>query len=124
MVLIVISHDSKNFEWSLSGVSDFEERMIMGSVSLALLTKVKVITNGAFVSNSLNSIHATFITDVMSVDNILLLMLFLLWFKLGFGFDFAFNHRLFDKLFFNFANQVREHFFEFFFNLSLSNLAN
>ena len=86
-------------------MSNFEERMVMCSLSFTCLAEIKVVTNSTFVSDSFDSINTALIADKISMDNLFLFRFFLVFLlSLGFLFYIAFNHRLIHKLFFNFAN--------------------
>jgi len=73
--------------------------------SFTILTKVKIFTNRAFISNSDNRIHSTSITDIIMMNFFFFLNLRLL--------NLAFFHTI--LVLFNLLSNLRNHIFNLFF---------
>jgi hypothetical protein len=62
--IVLVSDNSKNFNGSLVRMLNLQERVRVFNSSLASFTKIKIIANSAFISNSLNVMFLTAITGI------------------------------------------------------------
>lgn len=114
--MLIIAIISTNFNFSLFGMFDFQKWVWMLWGCLTILTKIKIFTNWAFVTNSLKIFDSTLFASYL-----VNYFLFFNWnFTLNLTFDWTSNWRFLNNLFLNLFNQLRHELFQFTLNFRLS----
>ena len=76
---MIISDNGEKLQRGVPEVLDFQERVVMFGLALTFFTKIEVCANCTLVSDSLDSINSTFMTNVIYVDDFFLFGFLFLW---------------------------------------------
>lgn len=109
-ILLFISNNGNQLVRSLTWMLNLQKWVIVTRCWLAFLAKIKICTYSAFISDTLNILFSTLITNYVIVNNSRFL-----W-------SLTLNPGLSQKWILNFFHEFRHHFSELFLNLGLGNL--